>query len=268
MPIKLIACDLDGTLIDDKLTISPRLRQAIRHAQQAGVTVTIATGRGYPTTQHFAAELGIRAPLICYQGAQIVLADGTVVHERTMPRRHIRTAVALCARNGWELSVYRDDQIYVTAAQHDRAFYERWFSLPVHEVADLVAALPGDPIKFIIATVDASEADEVERALRAQAAGQFQVMRSHAWFVEGLAGDVSKGNAVARLAQRLNVKQAEVLAIGDSGNDRSMVAWAGVGVAMGNASADVKAVADVIAPAQELDGAAWAIERYTERILA
>jgi hypothetical protein len=229
--------------------------------------VTIATGRGYPTTRRFAKALDITAPLICYQGAQIVLDDGTTVYERALPAAYLETAMAICAEGGWELSVYHDDQVYVTAQQYDQAFYDRWFGLPVRRVADLVAALPGDPVKFIITVPDKGRADDVERQLRTEAAGRFQVMRSHAWFVEGLAAQVSKGNAVARLAQRLGIPRAQVLAIGDSGNDRSMVEWAGVGIAMGNASPDVKAVADRIAPPQAADGAAWAIEQYTEHVL-
>jgi hydroxymethylpyrimidine pyrophosphatase-like HAD family hydrolase len=132
----------------------------------------------------------------------------------------------------------------------------------VQQVGDLVDALPGDPVKFIITVPTAAEADRAEAALRALAAGRFQVMRSHEQFVEGLARDVSKGDAVSRLARHLGIEQEGVMAIGDSENDRSMVAWAGLGVAIGNATPVVKAAADVIAPPQAADGAAWAIEQY------
>ena len=104
--------------------------------------------------------------------------------------------------------------------------------------------------------------DRLEDELRSQSAGRFQVVRSHTWFVEGLAQGVSKGEALSRLARRLGVTRQETMALGDSGNDRAMVEWAGLGVAIGNASADVKAVAELVAPPQEADGAAWAIERY------
>ena len=86
-------------------------------------------------------------------------------------------------------------------------------------------------------------------------------MRSHDWFVEGLAASVSKGTAAARLADRLGVAREEVMALGDGGNDLAMVEWAGLGVAMGNAAPAVRAAADVIAPSQAEDGAAWAIEQ-------
>jgi Cof subfamily protein (haloacid dehalogenase superfamily) len=262
MTIKLVACDLDGTLMGDDLAFSPRVLSAVRRARESGVTVTIATGRGFPSARRFARRLGLSAPLICYQGAQIQTLDGEVWREVTLPRRHLPEVVALCRDVGRELTLYYRDEIYVATQIHDRAFYERWFSLPTHRVDDLLSAVPGEPVKFIAIAPGKAEGDRLERQVRTLAAGRFQVMRSHHWFVEGLEAGVSKGASLAYLARRMGVAREEVMALGDSGNDASMVEWAGLGVAIGNASADVKAVADVIAPPQDRDGAAWALERY------
>ncbi|MBN1933997.1 MAG: HAD family phosphatase [Anaerolineae bacterium] len=262
MTVKLIACDLDGTLVGEDLTFSPRLLRAVRCAQAMGVVVTLATGRGFASALNFARKLGTGAPLICYQGALLRTQSGETLHQTSLSREHLPGVIAFCEQQGWELTVYSDDQVYYTARVHDQAYYERWFSLPAHFVDDLLAALPGDPIKFIIIADSKARGDQLEADLRALAGGRFSVTRSHDWFVEGVALEASKGDALARLACRLGIDQAQVMALGDSGNDRSMVAWAGVGVAMGNALAEVKAVADVIAPPQAEDGAAWAIERY------
>jgi len=262
MTIQLVACDLDGTLVGPDLIFSPRVREAVRRTAARGVTVTLATGRGYPATRPFAAQLGIRAPLICYQGAQVRGADGSTLHESLLPRRYLPPVVELCREHEWELSAYCGDRVYQTTQVYDPAFYDRWFGLPLEQVHDLVKALPGDPIKFIIIAPTQTEGDGIERLLRTHADGQFQVMRSHPQFIEGLARGVSKGDAVARLARQMGIEREEVMAIGDSENDRSMVAWAGLGVAIGNATPEVKAVATAIAPPQSQDGAAWAIEHY------
>jgi Cof subfamily protein (haloacid dehalogenase superfamily) len=262
MPIKLIVCDLDGTLIGKDLDFTPRLSEAVQHAQARNITVTIATGRGFPATRHFANRLGVTAPLICYQGAQIRTLDGKVLHESTLSRTHLPPVIAHCQVGGWELAVYWNDEIYQTTSMYNQDYYDRWFSLPIHRVDDLMTALPGDPCKFIAIAPTKEKADQLERQIRGLAADQFQVMRSHAWFVEGLAAGVSKGDGVARLARQLDIGQEQVMAIGDSGNDASMVEWAGLGVAMGDASPDVKAVAQVVAPLQAENGAAWAIEQY------
>jgi Cof subfamily protein (haloacid dehalogenase superfamily) len=262
MTIELVVCDLDGTLIGPELSPSARLRCAIHRAQARGTTVTLATGRGYPSTSRFARELGIAAPLICYQGAQIRDQDGTLLHQATLPREHLPPVIDLSRDGGWELTVYHDDRIYQTTRIYDQAYYDRWFGLPIHRVDDLMATLPGDPTKFIAIAPTSERADHVERQLRHLSNGSFQVMRSHAWFVEGLGANVSKGSAVARLARHLGIARERVMAIGDSGNDESMIEWAELGVAMGNASPGVKDVAHVIAPTLDEDGAAWAIERY------
>jgi len=262
MTIQLVACDLDGTLISPDLVFSPRLREAVRRAEAQGVIVTLATGRGYPSTRHFARELEIRAPLVCYQGAQVKEGDGSILYESLLPRQYLLPAIDLCRGRVWELSAYCDDQIYQTTQAYDQAFYDRWFGLPICQVRDLLEALPGDPVKFIITAPTPQEADGIERVLRTLANGQFQVMRSHAQFVEGLARNVSKGDGVSRLARHLGIAREAVMAIGDSENDRSMVVWAGLGVAIGNATAEVKAAAAVIAPPQAQDGAAWAIEQF------
>jgi Cof subfamily protein (haloacid dehalogenase superfamily) len=260
--IKLVACDLDGTLMGPDLSFSSRLLETIRQARKRGLTVTVATGRGYPSTRHFAAQLGIRAPVICYQGAQIRGRGGTVLHESTLPRKYLPEVITFCREENRELTVYYRDEIYQATWLYDQAYYDRWFGLPIHVVDDLMAAIPGEPVKFIAIGPTEETADVLERDLKSLAAGRFQVVRSHAWFVEGLGSGTSKGDGLARLAQRLGVAREQVMALGDSGNDASMVAWAGWGVAMGNASPEVKAVAEVIAPSLEEDGAAWAIARY------
>lgn len=262
MHIKLIACDLDGTLVGEDLALSPRLVEAVQRAQMRGVTVTIATGRGFPSAQGFARQLGLVAPLICYQGAQIKTPGGETLHETTLPRACLPEVIAFCRDRRRELAVYCNDEIYLTTRSHDQDYYDRWFGLPTHRVDDLLSALPGDPVKFIAIAPTQAQGDRLEREMRALVADRLQIVRSHAWFVEGLARGVTKGESVARVAQHLGIARREVMAIGDSGNDASMVEWAGLGVAMGNASADVKALADVIAPPLAEGGAAWAFERY------
>ena len=110
--------------------------------------------------------------------------------------------------------------------------------------------------------VEPSEADGVETELWQAFRGRLEVTRSHALIIEGNPPGVSKGDALRRLAAHLHIPQAEVMAIGDQDNDASMIAWAGVGVAMDNGSPAVKAVADWIAPPLAEDGAAVAIERF------
>jgi len=157
--------------------------------------------------------------------------------------------------------VYVNDRIYLREIRRPQEFYDRFFGLPLLVVDDLLRAVDRRPTKIIIIG-EGSDNDRLMPELRKRFGDRLQIIRSHRYFVEAIPLDVSKGRALAWLAERLGIEQKETLAIGDSGNDTAMVAWAGLGVAMGNALPEVKAVADWIAPTLEEDGAAVAIERF------
>ena len=91
--VKGIVFDLDGTLIGDEFALSPRVRQAVARAHAAGVTVTLASGRGYPSMRGFARQLGVDAPLIAYQGAQTWTAEGVLLEETPLSRAHLPRAI-------------------------------------------------------------------------------------------------------------------------------------------------------------------------------
>ncbi len=125
-----------------------------------------------------------------------------------------------------------------------------------------MAFLDQPPAKFLIVVDTPEQAAALDEELRARFAGRLRIVRSYRIFVEGNPLEASKGQGLARLAAHLSIPQQEVMAIGDQDNDADMVAWAGFGVAMGNGSPAVKAVADYVAPPVEEDGAAEAIERF------
>jgi hypothetical protein len=118
-----------------------------------------------------------------------------------------------------------------------------------------------EPDKFVF-IAEQEDADDIQAMLSAHFEGQLVVVRSHHLFVEGNPPGVNKGAALAWLAEYLNVSQTQVMAIGDQGNDVTMIEWAGLGVAMGGADRAVQAVADWVAPPLSEDGAAVAVERF------
>ena len=262
LPYRLIALDLDGTLLHEDMSISPRVRRALRRAQEAGIRLTLASGRGYPSVRRWVDELHIDTPVICYQGS--VITDPLThrrVFQRAFGRELVRELVAFARARDVSLTLYVADEIYVENKQNSDAYYDKWFGLPLHVVEDLTVALPGDPDKFLI--VGEGEAmDALQPIVEATFGARLQIVRSHRFFVEGLASDASKGHALAWLAERYGIPREHTMAIGDSGNDRAMIAWAGLGVAMGNASEEALSVADWVAPTIDEDGVAEAIERF------
>jgi Cof subfamily protein (haloacid dehalogenase superfamily) len=267
MTVKLLALDLDGTIFGDDLIISERVRKAILRAQQAGVVVTIATGRMFRAARAIAADLGLHEPLICYQGALIqhsVTAE--VLYHRTVP-------LSLChelidATNGQQLhlNVYLDDELYVSHETPEARYYSQInMDLPVHIVGDLHAWLDrqqgSEPTKLVIVT-DPTETDSTLAHFSELYGSRLQVIKSHPRFTEFTNIDCSKGRALAFLAAHYNIAQADVMAIGDGHNDLDMIQWAGYGVAMSTAPQMVLDAADIVSPPISEDGAAQAIERY------
>lgn len=265
MSYQLIAIDLDGTLVGHDLKIQPRDREAIQQAEEAGIRITLATGRGFGVTQKYAQDLGLTTPVICYQGG--IVRDpisGDVLYEVTLPFDLYVEAVDMAMTQDLDFQAYVGDMVYLTEMKRGRKFYDRWFGLPYREVSDLVAGVAHPPTKFLI-TADEEEANEIEKTWKAHFDSRLQIVRSHKLFIEGTSPDVSKGNALAHLADHLGIPRDAVIAIGDNDNDRSMIRWAGVGVAMGGGPDDLKADADYVAPPQSEAGVAHAIEHFVLR---
>lgn len=267
MTIRLVALDVDGTLVDTDMVVSTRLRHAIAAAQAQGVIFTLATGRGPRSIAPFVQDLGFSAPQICYQGGLIYdVQRAQVLHRAVLSPDLVLEAIHWARAEHDDISVYIDGQIYLESWHHPRAFYDQWFGLPMHQVPDLTETLTEDPEKVLF-TAEPEVATQVHAALTYHFGDRLQVLRTHDLFVELVPNGTSKGQALAWLAGEHDIERSQVMAVGDSENDVSMVAWAGLGVAMGNAAADVKAVADWIAPPIQEDGAAVALERFVLRMV-
>jgi len=263
--IRLLAVDVDGTLVGDDLTISPVVKESVAAAMARGVTVTIASGRMYPSTLPFARDLGLGdVPLICYNGALVRTAESahTLWHQPLDPDLAVFIG-DIAAAHGWHLHAYVNDVLHVPALDGATALYTRIARVqPV--VGDVRLVLPDGPTKLLIvhdpAGIPALKA-ELEAALGSHLA-EVNITRSLPPFLEIMHRDVSKGRALARVAEHLGFGAAEVMAVGDSDNDLAMLAWAGTGVAMGNAAEHVKSQAHAVTGTVDEDGLAQAVRRY------
>ena len=259
-PIRLIALDLDGTLIDHEQKFSPRVMRTIAQAQKQGIAVTLATGRSPVATRRFADALHICVPLICYQGGLIAESDGRVLHRIALDYNLAAKVIALAQLRGWHVTLFQDGLLYLTEFRYPAEFYGGLLNPSAQLVPDLHRLLDHDPDKVLI--VAEGNSDEIYAEMHARFDDQMQIVRSHELFIEAGPLGVDKGTGLAWLAGYLGVPQSQVMAVGDQDNDAPMIAWAGLGVAMGNGSISCKAAADWIAPPISDDGAAVAIERF------
>lgn len=257
----LIATDVDGTLMDETLEITPRVREAITAAQNAGHIVTLATGRMYKATVPFAESLGIHHPIICYQGALIRQGDDVIYHQ-PVPLEIARECFDYAHEHNLHVHVYVDDVLYIEKADAETDFYRTLAPMaPIQEVGDLSTFLTHEPTKILFVLEPEHTTMFLEYA-RERWGSRAHVVQSHARFVELAHSDVSKGNSVMFLANQIGIPRERILAVGDNHNDISMIEMAGVGVAMGSAAPTIQAIADWVAPTVEESGLAAAIEKF------
>ncbi|MEG4457041.1 Cof-type HAD-IIB family hydrolase [Microcoleus sp. N9_A1] len=267
--IQLLVVDIDGTIAGLSNTIREPVKQAILAAESRGVKVAVATGRMYRSALRFHRDIGSTLPLICYQGAWIQ-DHATQKRLRHLPLSK-QTALQLLdhfeephLRSLLSINFYIDDQLYVpeiTAAT--RIYAERSGIEPI-VIKDLRRDLPGEPTKVLALCENPGVLDGLLSSMRQRyTPAELYLTRSVATFFEATHPLANKGDAVQYLAEELlGLQAANVMAIGDNFNDVEMIAYAGVGVAMGNAPDGVKAAADWVAPDVEEDGVAAAIEQF------
>ncbi|MDX2273018.1 MAG: Cof-type HAD-IIB family hydrolase [Cyanobacteriota bacterium] len=263
--IRLVMVDIDGTITGAANTVSPRVRQALRQAKQQGVYVGIATGRMYRSALRFHHEIAANMPICAYQGAMIKDPATDKMYKHWSLNLEVAQQL-LAALDTYPLiaHIYVDDQLYVRDWNPLSLGYAERSQVPIHLLSDLGSELTLEPTKVLAMTEDTDLILELLGSLRQQfPADLMYLTRSVPTFLEATHPQVNKGNAVKYLAEEvLGLRPEQVMTIGDSDNDVEMLAYAGLGVAMGNASAEVQAYADWVAPSVDEDGVAVALETF------
>uniref|UniRef100_E6QHK1 Putative phosphatase n=1 Tax=mine drainage metagenome TaxID=410659 RepID=E6QHK1_9ZZZZ len=279
-PIRLVAIDMDGTLLPDFSTVvSRRNRNALREAQQAGIVVSIATGRRQAFTAPLLADVGLRAdtPLITSNGAVTRTFSGDRIdfeHIRPQLARNLATLLRGVGMTVFTLDKPTPPDLIVEDMAIARGRLAKWVEAnrsSIRAIQPIESAL-GDEVDIIqgMAAGTLREMAEAERLIAASPlASQVEVIRTaypghDLSILDLLPPGVSKRSAIERLATRLGIAQQETMAIGDNWNDESMLDWAGVGVLMGNATDELLHLAPQrgwrIAPRNTEDGVAQMLE--------
>lgn len=262
---RLLALDVDGTVIGRDLLIPPGIVAAIQAFQARGGRVTLATGRSVHTTAPIADALGVDGPLICYQGALIKdHRSGQVVFHEPVPPALAAEAAGRLLADGVYVHAYIDDELYVPWDGPEVALYQTFspHKLRVHVVADLAAFVARRPPTKLLFIAEPDQVDPHLAGLQTHFSDRLQIVRSHAQFGELTAPGCTKGRALAQLAAALDIPQAAVAAAGDQYNDIEMVEWAGLGLAVRGGPAALQAVAQVVIDGPEQAGLVAAISTY------
>jgi Cof subfamily protein (haloacid dehalogenase superfamily) len=261
--IRLVALDLDGTLIGEDLVLRPRVRDAIASARSQGVAITIVTGRMFAAAKPFALALGITGPIVCYQGAAVFDVESGATIRQIPVRADVAHEVLTWAHDhGVHAQCYADDTLYVEKI--DR-FSQRYTALARVEpvvVESLRAAFFERPTIKIVMVDDPDRSAQHLIDLRSLLGTRAYLTRSHIDFVEVVDPAVNKGEGLAFVAGRYGVALDATLAIGDAWNDVPLIDAAAIGVAMGSGPPELLSHADAIVADVAHDGVAEALERF------
>lgn len=260
MKVRLVASDLDGTLLDPDGRLSSRTIAAIGAVAAAGITVIAATGRSYRTAEHRLRPAPPLRTIVCSNGALVYdLHDDRIDRVHSIGGEMLREIFARLRaaipelRFGWETRGGFGVEPHFGRKPGDSEHDSSLIGGPQE------AALIDEAIKAFVAHPNVEQV-ELQRLVAPHLPAGLNGATSGARFVEVTAAGVDKGSTVAALAAEWGIDRSEVLAIGDQMNDESMLSWAGTAVAMGNARPELKALADIVAPSVFEEGAAQVLE--------
>lgn len=261
---KLLAIDLDGTLLNDDKQISGEDAAAIRKARKSGLKVVIATGRPTSGTRKALEAIGYDHGdfIISNNGATIVdLPDLGNRRTLSISVQDHRRIDDFCRKNN--VRHYSFDATYcLSDSLHEFTEWERNANEIDVKIVDFSKMDENHRLLKVMAFGEPDEIDRAEAAVTSDLRRRYAVIRSADILLEFLHPQATKGNAVKTIAGWLGIKRSQVICIGDSGNDIDMINYAGLGIAMGNARPDVIAAADDITASNQEAGIARALEKH------
>ncbi len=260
--IKLIATDIDGTLLQKDYTCPTGLMECLRKLEKNDVKVVLVTGRMHQAAIKIYNQLQLKNPLVSYQGGQIDSPEGEILYQKTLDKECVQKAIKWARENKIHLQVYYNDKLY---AEQDNPFIQRYSkeqNVP-YEIINFDELNPEYASKML--AIDFNNPETVTKWV-----GELQekfpncfVVKSTPFFCEISHKNANKCDAVKFLQSYYNLKDEEVLTIGDQNNDIALLQAGGVRVAMGNATPELKEFATYITDTVENGGWIKAVEKFT-----
>lgn len=262
---KLIAVDMDGTLLKEDKTISEQTKKAIYKAKQKGVKVVLASGRPIEGLERYLEELDLLS-----KEDYVLSFNGSVV-QNAKTKEIIRKNILKGEDLTYLYNIAKQIQVNIHAFSNEGCITPK-----MSKYSELEGTINSIPVilmdyanisedEDIIKIMMVEEPDLLEEAIKKlpqEVYEKYTVVRSAPYFLEFLNKDSSKGVGVSALADYLGIKKEQIICIGDAGNDLDMIQFAGLGVAMGNAFDEVKAAADYITKNNQEDGVAHVIQKF------
>ncbi|SMG53370.1 Cof-type HAD-IIB family hydrolase [Paenibacillus aquistagni] len=268
MHIKMVALDMDGTLLHDDHRLSPKNRATIQELSAHGVDIVLCTGRSPSSTLPYLDELGMDGIVITHNGAATVQSVGRkVLHSFEMTQEELSPYLAFCEQHDLHFDLNTTFDLFVT---HYEALTPEMLGLYAQFRIE-PKGFPGwdqleSPVVKMTISGEKERMDKIEEEL-AKWDHKLQCIRSGDYFIDVMHAEATKGNALKKLSEIRNVDQKNILAIGNYYNDLTMIQFAGIGIAMDNSPEDIKEAADDVTLSNNDDGVHAALVKYCKSII-
>ena len=286
---KLVAIDLDGTLLDSYGQISDRNKNAIKNAINKGTKIVLASGRGAMSVQNFGNEIGANEYAICGNGAMIYEFDTeNIIYEQFLSKEKVLQLIKICEENSIYYSVYTENSIIAKSLNYNVMFYNHEnANKPDNKKTNIY--LTNDVYNYVlnrkevdytkiticddnniifnsiikklrsIKEIDVLDVGHMTRKLMKMGTDVYSI---EYYYTEITNENTTKWNAIEFLIEKLGIKKEEVIAIGDNVNDQTMLENAGLGVAMANSAPYIQQMGKIVTDSNNEDGVAKVIEKY------
>ncbi|MFD3258050.1 Cof-type HAD-IIB family hydrolase [Paenibacillus lentus] len=264
MKYKLIALDVDGTLLNDDHELTPGTAETIKKIAGQGTEFVLCTGRAPGNSIPFMKQMGLEGYVITHNGAATVnIQTLEIMHEFEIDPLALAPYMDYCRENGVHFDVNTTFALYVQGAaglsQEALDLYKQFMMVP--KELPLWADL-SEPIVKVTISGHKDEMDQVYAEWSKWDNSEFNILRSGDFFIDITHKDSSKGAALRKLAEKRGVDAENVMAIGNYYNDLSMLTYAGLGIAMDNSPVEVKAAAKAVTASNNEEGVKLALEKY------
>lgn len=265
---KLLGLDIDGTLLNNSNKISEKNKKFISLLNERDVKIVLISGREPSSIRHFNMELNLKNPIVGLNGGIITDHSGDkIFYEKCMDEIDAKKTIELGEKFNMCSMVFIRNSLYV-ANKKDKRFelFVKHSNSPTEEIGTLSEYLEKNKlwssINKILLADNNENLLEYRRNLEKETGNKLAMEFSLPFFLEIYDSNVSKGNALIKLGNILNIHKEEMIIVGDGENDITMIDYAGVGVAMGNAPESVKNMADYITLSNDEDGVSHVIQKF------
>ncbi|MGM0438367.1 MAG: Cof-type HAD-IIB family hydrolase [Bacillota bacterium] len=261
MSYKLIVFDLDDTLLNKDHQLTKKTIENIKKLKNIGKKVTIATGRMFVSALPYAKELEIDLPLISYNGAYVCdPLSHEVIYHQTIAEDLVQDIIIEAENNELHLNLYYGDDFYIKERNEGVEIYEDIAGVKGNAIGKLSENYRGEATKILVIEKDQQKKYRYLNYFKENYGDRLEITESKEYFIEFTAKNVSKKEALEKLAKSLNIAQKNVVAVGNGFNDLTMIEWASLGIAVDNAPQPVKDKADLIAGHHDSEGVAEILE--------